>query len=149
MHGVNIEDGAVGNNVGVVAVRPDGGNGGVAALSDNAPKRPGVDEIAPEDDILHDHVGAIARKLRSGFFGRPGYSGVGRRAHGLQRKRRAVRRLSRQREARTGRREGEGRQRKLSELQRYPSMRPNKERERNDTHSWKFMPVTIFVMDLN
>jgi hypothetical protein len=40
----------------VVAVRPYGGDGGVASLRHHAPKRPRVRQVAPQHHVLHQHV---------------------------------------------------------------------------------------------
>lgn len=54
----------------MVAVGTDGGHGGVAALCHDGPKRPRVDQVAPEDDVLHNHIALLS-------------AAVGRRSRGL------------------------------------------------------------------
>lgn len=65
MHGVDVGVGEIGGGVGAVAVRPDGSDGGVAALGDDAAQGPRVDQVAPEDHVLHHHVGRRRSRSRS------------------------------------------------------------------------------------
>lgn len=47
----------------MVPVRPHGGHGGVAALRHDAPQRPRVRQIAPQDHVLDQHVHGLLRAL--------------------------------------------------------------------------------------
>lgn len=82
MHGVEVVVGAVGEDVGVVAVVPDGGHRGVAALGDDASERPTVDQVAPEDHVLHDDVAPRWIVSAAAWWGRRGDSGGDRRCVG-------------------------------------------------------------------
>ena len=64
VHAVEVAGRAVGGDVRVVAVRPHGGNGGVAALRHHAPQRPRVRQVAPQHDVLDQHGGT--RKFLKG-----------------------------------------------------------------------------------
>lgn len=59
MHRINVVGATILDCVRVLSAEPNGGNGGVAALRDHAPKRPRVDQISPEHHVLDQDVGAV------------------------------------------------------------------------------------------
>jgi hypothetical protein len=81
VHAVEVAGRAVSGGVRVVAVRPHGGDGGVAALRHHAPQWPGVRQVAPQHDVLDQHVhrlppaffagggGVCSRRIRRGGCG--------------------------------------------------------------------------------